>query len=130
MAKPGLGTKRLCPHCGAKFYDLEKDPIVCAKCGSVVEIVLPTGRGRPDARKAVVANEPEAETADAEFVSLEDADAEASGGKTAAKGAVDDDVEVEDDDADEDDTFLQEEEDGDEDVSDIIGGDIETEEET
>lgn len=130
MAKPGLGTKRLCPHCGAKFYDLEKDPIVCAKCGSIVEIVLPTGRGRPDARKAVVADEAEApEAADAEFVSLEDADAEASGGKKAGKDAVDDDIEVEDD-GEEDDTFLAEDEDADEDVSDIIGGDIETEEET
>ena len=36
MAKPGLGTKRLCPHCGAKFYDLDKDPIVCPKCGTDV----------------------------------------------------------------------------------------------
>ena len=28
MAKPELGTKRLCAGCGAKFYDLNKDPIV------------------------------------------------------------------------------------------------------
>ncbi len=27
MAKPELGTKRLCANCGAKFYDLDKDPI-------------------------------------------------------------------------------------------------------
>ena len=26
MAKPELGTKRLCGSCGAKFYDLSKDP--------------------------------------------------------------------------------------------------------
>jgi uncharacterized protein (TIGR02300 family) len=130
VAKPGLGTKRLCPHCGAKFYDLEKDPIVCAKCGSVVEIVMPTSRGRPEARKAVVQEEAEApEAADVELVSLEDADADATGGKVAAKGA-DDDIEVEDDD-EEDDTFLAtDEDDEDDDVSDIIGGDIETEEET
>ena len=34
MAKPELGTKRLCGSCGAKFYDLSKDPIVCPKCGT------------------------------------------------------------------------------------------------
>ncbi|MBO0711819.1 MAG: TIGR02300 family protein, partial [Acetobacteraceae bacterium] len=32
MAKAELGTKRLCANCGAKFYDLNKDPIVCPKC--------------------------------------------------------------------------------------------------
>src|SRR6185437_8968402 len=87
VAKPALGTKRLCPHCGAKFYDLSKDPIVCPKCGSVVEIVAPTTRGgRPDAaRAAPAAAEPEvAETQDAELVSLEEADAENTGAKAPA----------------------------------------------
>jgi uncharacterized protein (TIGR02300 family) len=129
VAKLGLGTKRLCPHCGAKFYDLEKNPIVCPKCGSVVELAPVRGGGRSDAARApVAAKEAEpAETQDAEFVSLEDADAEASGKKVKAEGGDDDDA-VEDDDTE--DTFLEEDEDEDEDVSDIIGGDIETEEET
>ena len=29
----GLGLKRICLSCAAKFYDLEKTPIVCPKCG-------------------------------------------------------------------------------------------------
>ncbi|MGA7453741.1 MAG: TIGR02300 family protein, partial [Rhodoplanes sp.] len=29
MAKPELGTKRLCASCSAKFYDLNHDPITC-----------------------------------------------------------------------------------------------------
>lgn len=129
MAKPGLGTKRLCPHCGAKFYDLEKDPIVCPKCQSVVEVMAPSGRGRPDAGRAVapVAEAEVPETPDAEFVSLEDADAEAAGGKAAPGDDAEDDVEIEEDLGD--DTFLEDDED-DDDVSDIIGGDIEDEEET
>ena len=49
MAKPELGTKRLCAGCGAKFYDLNKDPIVCPKCGTVYEIAVVSSRGRPDA---------------------------------------------------------------------------------
>ncbi|MBR9826786.1 MAG: TIGR02300 family protein [Alphaproteobacteria bacterium] len=28
MAKPDLGTKRVCPETGKKFYDLHRDPIV------------------------------------------------------------------------------------------------------
>ena len=38
MAKPELGTKRLCGSCAAKFYDLSKDPITCPKCGKPVHI--------------------------------------------------------------------------------------------
>ena len=46
MAKPELGTKRLCGSCGAKFYDLSKDPIVCPKCGTVFESSRRWRRGR------------------------------------------------------------------------------------
>jgi uncharacterized protein (TIGR02300 family) len=135
VAKPELGTKRLCPHCAAKFYDLSKSPIVCPKCGSVVEIVTASPRGRPDAGArapiAPVAEEPETvEKEDAEFVSLEEADAESSGGKAAVASEDGDDEDVEIADTEDDSTFLEEEEDADEDVSDIIGGDIEDEEET
>ena len=40
MAKPELGTKRLCGNCSAKFYDLNKDPIVCPKSHTVMELSL------------------------------------------------------------------------------------------
>jgi uncharacterized protein (TIGR02300 family) len=33
VAKPELGTKRQCPKCGTRFYDLGKaDPITCINC--------------------------------------------------------------------------------------------------
>ena len=32
MAKPEWGTKRLCQGCGARYYDLRRDPPVCPKC--------------------------------------------------------------------------------------------------
>ena len=112
MAKPELGTKRLCAGCGAKFYDLSKTPPVCPSCGTVFEIVVPVSRARPDtaaraAAAAAAARTTEAETpepAEAELISLEDADEEASGKKKVA-GADDadaaDDVETDDtDDAD------------------------------
>ncbi len=34
MAKPEWGTKRSCPKCGTRFYDLGKeDPVTCIECG-------------------------------------------------------------------------------------------------
>jgi len=34
LASPELGTKQICPTCQAKFYDLNKRPAHCPKCGS------------------------------------------------------------------------------------------------
>jgi uncharacterized protein (TIGR02300 family) len=34
MAKPELGTKRICVSCSTRFYDLGKTPAVCPKCGT------------------------------------------------------------------------------------------------
>ncbi len=139
MAKPELGTKRLCASCGAKFYDLNKDPIHCPKCGTVYEVApIVTRGGRPDAAAAARPAEEEtvaAETPEVETVSLEEADAEASSGtaKKPAAGDVDigdDDVEIDESlDDDDDNTFIEEQEEEDADVTDIIGGDIENEEE-
>ena len=32
MAKPEWGTKRMCPSCGQRFYDLNKSPMTCPSC--------------------------------------------------------------------------------------------------
>ncbi|ARJ70532.1 FYDLN acid domain-containing protein [Paracoccus contaminans] len=34
MPKEEWGTKRLCPVCAARFYDLRNDPMTCPACGS------------------------------------------------------------------------------------------------
>ena len=49
MLKQAWGSKRQCQECGARFYDLNKDPIVCPKCQKVCEpeAVKPARRGRP-----------------------------------------------------------------------------------
>ena len=136
MAKPELGTKRLCAGCGAKFYDLNKDPITCPKCGTVYEVAVVTSRGRPDAAaaRAAAAQAAEAELPEpqeAEFVSLEEADAEAEGGAKKTPGEGVEDVEIEEVEGGDDDApFIEETEEEDTDVSEIIGGDIEDEEET
>ena len=33
MVKANWGSKRTCQSCGARFYDLNKSPIKCPKCG-------------------------------------------------------------------------------------------------
>ncbi len=135
MAKPELGTKRLCAHCGAKFYDLNHTPATCPKCGAVVEAVQVSSRGgRGEAARAAPREvEPVvAETPEAEFVSLEEADAEAQGKKKAGGEAAEgeEDVELDDDEGLDDAAFIEESEEEDTDVTEIIGGDIENEEET
>ena len=136
MAKAELGIKRLCANCGAKFYDLNKDPIHCPKCGTVYVVAPVVSRGRPEpapvvprrlsrSRRSSCRSRPKVET-----VSLEEADAEAQGTKkptTAEPGAEEEEVEI--DETLDDDTFIEEQEEEDADVTDIIGGDIEPEEE-
>jgi uncharacterized protein (TIGR02300 family) len=136
VAKPELGTKRLCASCGAKFYDLNKDPIHCPKCGAVYEVVVATRPVRlyaaPVAPRPPVPEEaPAPEPQEVETVSLEEADAEAEGAakKPAPAEAGIEEEEVEMDESLDDDTFIEEQEEEDADVTDIIGGDIENKEE-
>jgi uncharacterized protein (TIGR02300 family) len=133
VAKPELGTKRLCGNCAAKFYDLGKDPIVCPKCHTVLVLAAITSRSRQEPARAQAAAEEVVvpETQEAEFVSLEEADAEVEGGKKVPEGeaaeGADEEIEIEDEQLD-DAAFIEEQEEGDEDVADIIG-DVENEEE-
>lgn len=132
VAKAELGTKRLCAGCGAKFYDLNKSPIICPKCATVYEIAPATRPRGGDAARSSVAEETTIQPAEAEFVSLEEADAEKKSGKVAAAmPETEDDIEIDDslDDSDDDSTFIAEEEEGEDDVTDIIG-DVANDEET
>lgn len=44
LAKPEWGTKRICHNCGARFYDLRREPAVCPSCNTVAE---PGRQARP-----------------------------------------------------------------------------------
>ncbi|BCH21226.1 hypothetical protein MesoLjLc_09980 [Mesorhizobium sp. L-8-10] len=119
MAKPELGTKRIDPETGRKFYDLNKDPIVSPYTGkSYPRSYFDTGNGTSmNDEDEVEEKELDAEDDAPEVVSLEDADDEAKGGDDLPD-LGDDDVDLGDDD---DDTFLEDEEEEDDDVSGIIG---------
>ncbi|OQW48777.1 MAG: hypothetical protein A4S16_06385 [Proteobacteria bacterium SG_bin6] len=57
MVKPEWGTKRTCPKCATRFYDLGKDdPVTCINCGTAwePEPILKSKQPLPfDAPKAV-----------------------------------------------------------------------------
>jgi len=141
VAKSRFGTKRICPITGKKFYDLNKNPVISPYTGEVVPVVpiapVAPPRWRSGAGRAApvptakAAPEPmEAE----ELVSLEEADAEEDTGKVkAVVPESEDDIEIDepivDDADDEDSTIIADEEEGDQDVSDIIG-DVSGDEET
>jgi uncharacterized protein (TIGR02300 family) len=120
VAKPELGGKRQCQNCGAKFFDLNRNPIVCPKCGAVFQATPARASSRAAARE----EDEEEAAAPAELVSLEEADAAP---EKAVEGV--EDIDIDDDESADDDTFLEEEEEGDDDVADLIDGDIETDEE-
>jgi uncharacterized protein (TIGR02300 family) len=51
LAKPEWGAKRICPSCGARYYDLLRDPVICPKCSTPFdpEAFLRARRARPPA---------------------------------------------------------------------------------
>ena len=61
MIKPEWGTKRTCPKCATRFYDLEKDdPVTCINCGTTwnpepilkSKQPLPFEQIKPDSKEA------------------------------------------------------------------------------
>jgi uncharacterized protein (TIGR02300 family) len=79
MAKPELGLKRTCVSCGAKFYDMAKQPAVCPKCGTE----QPAEQPRPRRSANIVPDEKlkkraaATTEADGDDVELEDVEADA-----------------------------------------------------
>ena len=127
MARPELGVKRHCMSCGAKFYDLNNDPIVCPKCETVFQAAAPTRVAAPAAAVARAprpVEEPEIEPAGPELVSLD----EVAAGEAEKDPVIEDDIEVAEDVGGED-TFLETEEEGEDDVAGLIDGDLEDDEE-
>ena len=49
MAKPEWGTKRICPSCGTRYYDLMREQVICPKCSTPFdpEAFLKARRSRP-----------------------------------------------------------------------------------
>ena len=56
MSKPEWGIKRVCPSCSIKYYDFNKNPIVCPKCEFEFDpdLLLKSRKGRSIATKAEI----------------------------------------------------------------------------
>jgi uncharacterized protein (TIGR02300 family) len=113
--KAERGTKRTCqnPDCGSRFYDLNRDPIVCPVCHSAfvahatpaeAMAAAPAPQERAAARRPAVV---------AEDVPIADED---------ALPAIEDDEEAAT--TEEDETFLEAEEEDGSDMTNIIGGPV------
>ena len=97
--KAKRGTKRVCGGCGAKFYDLNRDPAICPLCETVFEIK----KSEPKPKKETVKEKPKPEVKKDEEEVLE---------------GEDDLIDIDDDDDDipateDDDTFLEDDDDTD-----------------
>ena len=129
MSKSELGVKRDCPQCGARFYDLNKEPAHCPKCAHEF---TPEALLKP--RKPRREDEPqEAAPAPSTEMPLGDADKEQKAAKSKKKPGLDEeggeesdleefddlDIDIEDDD---DDTLLEDDEDEGDDMGGIVSG--------
>lgn len=121
--KTERGTKRTCQSasCGARFYDLNRDPIACPVCGTVYEMMTSAAVGAMAAAekpRRAVAKKPE-------FAAPVPAPAAEVEGEDALVDLETDDEAITDDD---DETFLEAEEEDGGDVTGIIGPKGENEE--
>lgn len=92
VVKPEWGTKRICQECGTKFYDMRRPDIICPKCEAAFDATPPKARRVPAAAKAPV-----------------------EARKPAPKPALDEDLDL----ADEDDSDLEDIEDVGDDDDDV-----------
>ena len=81
MAKPELGTKRICVSCSTRFYDLGKSPAICPKCGTEQPLDQPkqrrpSGNAVEDRRPKKPVPPPGAEDADVEVEGVEETEEE------------------------------------------------------
>lgn len=118
--KQARGTKRTCQsnECGARFYDLNRNPITCPICGSIYELA-----SSPLTASAVADERAARKSRKADFVGEKVVDEVLPGveGVEALPDLEDADEAIA---ADEDETFLEEEEEEGGDVSNILGGPV------
>jgi uncharacterized protein (TIGR02300 family) len=110
VAKPEWGTKRICHNCGARFYDLRRDPANCPACGTVAE---PGRQARPK-RGGVKAEAAVLAKVEEEKIEIEDVEEEVEVGEVVEEDA---DVVAEDEDLIEDVSDLGEDDD---DIGEVI----------
>jgi len=117
LSKAELGTKRECTSCSVKFYDFDKNPSTCPKCGTeFIPEPLPRRRAKPvpapvpkpaPAPAAAEDDDTEVASENENVVPLDEID----------ESATDT---VDGDNKEEEDTFVSDDEDEDDDVSNLV----------
>ncbi|MBT3307392.1 MAG: TIGR02300 family protein [Rhodospirillaceae bacterium] len=96
MKKPNLGQKQTCKKCEARFFDLNKNPSVCPKCGEAFKTAKPrVKRAAVVPEEVVVVETPSPEAAP---VAAETPEAPSDDGEAKTDDEVDDlEAELEED---------------------------------
>lgn len=135
MVDAELGTKRNCPSCAGRFYDLNNDPITCPLCSETftVEPILPSKADNPAPSAPVPAPEA-AKPAVVEPTAVADDDDDTEKDDVDAEIASIEDVDLDDDDetvaAEDDNTFLETDDDEEGSVTAIVVPGVKGDEET
>lgn len=113
LVNPDWGTKRVCPSCDARFYDMKREPIVCPKCQTTLDLnaAAKPKRSKPAPAPAKPAPPPAVVEAVSDEVAAAAADPVAEDAEAEAIKEDGAPVEAASDDEDEDDVM--------EDVSDL-----------
>lgn len=90
MAKPDLGKKRTCLSCGARFYDLNRTPITCPKCETVLDVTASSRPSRARAAPEPKAAKPKAAKVEAEVVDDDDIEDDDSDEEEEDDGMIED----------------------------------------
>jgi len=103
VTKPEWGSKRTCLNCGTRFYDMQRTPIVCPKCGSenVPDAEPKARRGvkKPAAvHAAPVATKPKAAARAADDDGLDDVDVDVEVDDNVDDGLMEDASDLAEDD--------------------------------
>ena len=78
MAKESWGKKRTCPKCDTRFYDLNKDPLLCPNCGhtfsldSIMEVFKKSTKDTSPKKSTDEKNSSEIEGIEPEDIILDD----------------------------------------------------------
>ena len=78
MVKESWGAKRTCPKCETRFYDLNKDPLICPNCGntfsleSLTEVFKKSPKESAPKKEKTQATSPEVQEIEPEDIILDD----------------------------------------------------------
>jgi uncharacterized protein (TIGR02300 family) len=120
VVKAEWGTKRICLSCGARFYDMNREPIVCPACSTALDPVV---QSRPRRARAATKLVPVAAVADPVGIVPDEELEEEDEPVVIADDEEDDDAEDDGESAIEDVSEL-----GDDDMADVIETDLDEEE--